>query len=457
MNKTYLITLIIILGLIIIGVGFLIFQRNYQGKELKIKYLENQNSEKTLEDNDQINNEVNLLNLARKIAGFDKEMSYLVLFQNNLELRPTGGFISSFATVKVTKAQLEEFEFYDTAFFDLELSQPTNIAPPMPINKYLWVENWQFRDGNWSPDFPTSANKMIELYNLQGGQETFDGVIAITPAVLESLLEIYGPLDLPEYDLVIHKDNFLLTLEQHIEIDYRKQGIQRFDRKNILKDIAQILIEKVIQENPFQLFGMLDLAQEHLNQKDILLYFKDNGLQKNIQKMNWDGRIRNFEQDCFMVVDSNVNSFKADYFIRRNLNYFIDFSQEMPTAKLIINYHHTAQEKSWLTRDYNDWLRVYVPQGSWFNNIKGLSTEPQYGEEFNKTIMAGLVKVPVGNHHQVVLDYTLPQHIEKKPYKLLIQRQAGIGALPVKIEFIGENGLKENINETILTDKIFEF
>jgi len=450
-KKQFIISLSLIA--ILIGVGFWITTINQKtSKEsTQVHYLnETVNVQEIKED-------PNIFSLLRQIAGFEKEMNYLVLFQNNLELRPTGGFVSSFATAKIKDARPKDFQFYCTAVFDLDLSTPTQLQPPDPIKKYLWVKNWQFRDGNWSPDFPTTAEKMMELYHLQGGQEEFDGVIAITPEVLKSLLEIHGPIEMPDYNLTISADNFLLTLEQQVEIDYLAQGIQKYERKDILKDLAKILIEKTLSLDPLKSLKLISLAQKHLNQKDILLYFKNTQLQKDISRLGWSGEMKKTDSDYLAVIDANVNAFKADYFVNRNIEYTIDLSKEIPRAKLTINYEHTAEEKSWLTRDYQSWLRVYVPEGSWFTKIDGLSTDAEYGKEFGKTFAAGLVKVPIASTHQVVLEYDLPEDIDANNYKLYIQKQPGIEELPIKIEIITPNGEIKHIQKTIKTDSEFNF
>ncbi len=436
---------------ILIGIAFLItsIQQKNQKENTKVYYLNG------TAISPEIKEDPSVFSLLRQIAGFEKEMNYLVLFQNNLELRPTGGFISSFATAKIKDAHPKDFQFYCTAVFDLDLSTPTQLQPPYPIKEYLWVKNWQFRDGNWSPDFPTSAQKMIELYRLQGGQEIFDGVIATTPEVLKSLLEIHGPIEMSDYNLTVSADNFLLTLEQQVEIDYLAQGIQKHERKDILKDLAKILIEKTLSLNPLKSLNLVSLAQKHLNQKDILLYFKDAKLQEDISRLGWSGEMKQTDSDYLAVIDANVNAFKADLFIERSFKYEIELSQVRPRAKLTINYNHTAKEKSWLTRDYQSWLRVYVPEDSWFTNIDGLATPPEYGKEFAKTFMAGLVKVPILSAHQVVLEYNLPDNIKDEPYTLLIQKQPGIKELPVEIEITTPNGKTKHIQETLLTDKVF--
>jgi len=437
-------------AILLIGLAFFVtgLSKKTANDNLHVEYLQDKEKE--------VQEAPNFLALIRQLAGFEKEMSYLILFQNNLELRPTGGFVSSFATAKVKESKPKDFNFYGTAVFDLTMSKETNITPPGPIEEYLWVKNWQFRDGNWSPDFPTAAQKMIELYHLQGGEEEFDGVIAITPEILKSLLEIHGPIELKDYGLTIDKDNFLLTIEKQVEIDYKDQGIPRSERKDILKDLAQVLIEKTVSLNPLKSLRLINLAKDHLEKKDILLYFKDPQIQEDIAYYGWTGEVKQTNSDYIYVVDANVNAFKADLFVKRNISYELDLSTNTPKARITINYEHTAEEESWLTRDYKSWLRVYLPEGSWVTKTEGLSTVPEYNKEFSKTFVAALVSVPTNSSHRVVLEYNLPTDISFNPYTILIQKQPGINELPVEITLIGQNETSKTTQKIIEQDTYFE-
>ena len=447
--------ILISLILLILGLGFfgLAIKKQAQKTAPKVYYLNN-NETSTQPTLPEIAEKPNLFALAKKVAGFEKEMNYLLLFQNSLELRPTGGFISSFGILKVKDAKTQDFQFYDTAVFDIYLSSPTQVEPPSPIHDYLFVKNWQFRDGNWSPDFPTTAQKMIEFYQTQGGKETFDGVIGITPEVLKSLLKIHGAIELKDYNLTIDQDNFLLALEKQVEMDYWAQDIPRKDRKNILRDLAKILLEKTLALNPLRSLSLIGTMQDLLNQKDVLLYFNDSQLEKDIETLGWSGVIKQADSDYLMVVDANVNAFKADLYVERSLKYEVDLASIPKKARLTIHYFHTATQKSWLTRNYQSWLRIYVPENSWFTNINGIATQPEYAKEFGKTVVAGLVKVPIASNQDVILEYDLPENVSADNYKFFIQKQPGIKELPVEIIVNYPDGTQKTIQQTITTDKI---
>jgi len=113
-----------------------------------------------------------------------------VLFQNNFELRPGGGFIGSFGILKVKGGKVTKFEVHDTGNFDGRI--PDTVAPPYPMKETLNIPSWKLRDSNWEPDFETNAKQAIEFYKMGQGEENFDGVVAITANVLTSFLSGRG-------------------------------------------------------------------------------------------------------------------------------------------------------------------------------------------------------------------------------------------------------------------------
>jgi len=130
--------------------------------------------------------QVSFLKMIPEIAGFNGEKTYLLLFQNNLELRPSGGYIGNFGIIKVENGNPTVFELHDTNIFDGFGTIKTE--PPRPLYDHLKIDNWQMRDGNWSPDFKISAEQVEYFYRLQGGHENFDGIIAINATPIEPIV-----------------------------------------------------------------------------------------------------------------------------------------------------------------------------------------------------------------------------------------------------------------------------
>ena len=110
------------------------------------------------------------------------ERRYLLLLQNNMELRPGGGFLGQYAIVKIKNGDVTSLLIEDANLLDQRIS--AKVAPPYPFKRMMQLKKWKFRDSNFSADFPTNVEKAKYFYKLSGGNNEFDGVIAVNAGVL---------------------------------------------------------------------------------------------------------------------------------------------------------------------------------------------------------------------------------------------------------------------------------
>ncbi|EKE21911.1 MAG: hypothetical protein ACD_7C00096G0028 [uncultured bacterium] len=391
-----------------------------------------------------------LTKLAKEIISGEKV--FLVLFQNNMELRPGGGFIGSFAIIKTENGKVKSYAVHDTSNFDGRI--PENDQMPAPMKKIFKINAWKLRDSNYSPDYPTNAQKALDFYYQGQGKEKFDGVIAVNAAVLESILKITGPIRLAGYPNIFEADSALLTLEKQVEIDYAQQGIEQGERKDVMNVFLRELLKKSVELSKLDKLKLAKKLIGQLKNKNIQLYFVNSNLQKLAQEGQWDGAMDvSWDKDYLMVVDANLGAYKSDYYVKRSLMYAVDLTKEIPEAILKITYNHTGKEKNWMTRDYLTYLRIYVPKGSRINEFSE-SGEIAYGEEFNKKFAGGFVKVPINSVKTVEIKYILPKELKTVEYKLKIQKQSGNGVVPAKIEVKLPGGEIKNFDLELNGDEI---
>ncbi|MFA5318027.1 MAG: DUF4012 domain-containing protein [Patescibacteria group bacterium] len=124
--------------------------------------------------------EENIINLLHSLLFEEQEQVYLILLQNNTELRPTGGFIGNYGILKIKEGRITSLYIDDIYNLDKLAEEKLEIIPPEPLRKYFNRERWFLRDINWSPDFSISAHRAWAMYLLEGGQEKIDGIIAVT-------------------------------------------------------------------------------------------------------------------------------------------------------------------------------------------------------------------------------------------------------------------------------------
>lgn len=372
-----------------------------------------------------------------KIAGFNEKKTYLVLFQNSHELRATGGYIGSFAVVSLKDGKVKNFNFHDTSNFDYQNNNKGGLEKtPAPFQKYLDITWWGLRDSNWNPHFPKTAERVIKFYQDLGGKKDIDGVVALTPKVLKRTLKITGPIKL-EGEKEFRAENVVDRIQYRVEKGFLEEEGARKRRKEIMKELAQKIIEKTKSWNPLSYPKLLNSAKDAARKKEFQVYFKDKDLQQFFSRQSWTGELKSASKDYLMLVDTNLGALKTDRVIDRKLSYELDLTDPGGRARgrLEITYNHKGKTRDWRTSDYKDYLRVYLPQGTKLVGSKGLSSAPKLKTHTDKTSLEGWLQVPLGQKKTVVFEYLLPKRIDHQDYLLTIQKQAGVDEIPVKLKY----------------------
>jgi len=311
------------------------------------------------------------------LLGAGGKQRYLLLFQNNTEIRPTGGFLGSFAVLDVSHGEITNLEVPEGGSYDLQGSLKKNLVAPLPLQ--LVSARWEFQDSNWFPDFPTSARQALEFYQ-DAGWPTVDGVVAVNATFISSLLSLLGPVEMTEYDKNIDSENFLFETQKMVEYDYATYQNQADDReeaapKAFIGDLAEVLLSRVKNLDVPALLQILDAAQTGLTQKDIQLYFPDEKSQKAAHKLDWTGEIKPTDHDYLMVVNTNLGGGKTDLVIGEKINLEVNVQTDGRIINtLTVTRQHNGLNGAMFTGVNNvNFMRVYVPKGSRLISAAGFS------------------------------------------------------------------------------------
>ena len=367
------------------------------------------------------------------------QRTYLVLLQNNYELRPGGGFLGQYAIVKVKDGEVLSTFVEDANLLDQRIT--VKITPPYPLTRKLQLKRWKMRDSNFSPDFPTNAQKAEYFYRLAGGGQKFDGVIAINANVFDHALAITGPITPAGYSTTFKAEDGALKLEEVVEKAYLGDDVAaelKQNRKAIMKVLAVEMVKRLATVDNIP--KMIEFAHRELGEKNIMLYFKDATLQNIVAGVKWDGTVNtDWSNDYLMLVDANLGALKSDYFVDRSVNYEVDFTGEKPIATLTHTYKHRATYGDWRTSDYHTYLRAYIPKGSTMLERK-LVGYPLTDEGFNKTYFGVFVDAVMNHETPGMIKYQLPDTIKEEGYQLMLQKQSGVGTTPVSITIKKKDG-----------------
>lgn len=386
-----------------------------------------------------------LLESTPYLLGMDSPRNYLVIFQNDKELRPTGGFLTGYAIVKVDKAKFEPALSDD--IYNLDAKYKPSIPAPDPLVKYIkgpyvLSKNLRLRDMNWSPDFQISMdtfNKAIK----EVGVNNIDGIISVDTKVLENLLSVIGPIGVSGYGNFSTKNDprcncpqVIYELESYADVEgpiiwdpltgkIILKPKNSDNRKKIIGPLMNSILANALGQPKEKLPDLFQAAFKSLTEKHVLLYLLDAKVQTAVSDFGLGGVIRDYSGDYLHINDANLGGRKSNLYATEEVLQDINVARDGSVTKTVtITYKNPEKQDGWLNSVLPTWVRVYVPKGSTLITSEGLESKAEPYEDLGKTVFAGFFQLRPEGVSKVTFQYKLPFKVSKN-YKLLIQKQPG--------------------------------
>jgi len=399
---------------------------------------------------------VPLANLLPALAGYPETSRFLIILQNNDELRPSGGFIGVYAILEIQNGEIISLKTDDSYHLDMpaSLSDKWTKEPPAPIKKYLKVEKWYFRDANWSPDWPTSAQQIEEIYQgelVATGQPTptLTGVMAINPDFVSDLISLVGPITVRGETYTA--DNLQSLLQYNVEVAYKEQNISSWNRKDVINELVAELKARLFRLPSQQWTTLLSIADSNISERNLQLFLNNSNWQTQTRSLQAGGEVKKTAGDYLMVVDSNFGAFKSDVVVKKDITYSVAPKNGKLTAAAKLSYRHEG-DFDWRTTRYRSYTRIYAPLGSKLQSLAGLDEATQDlsvidDEELGKTIFGFFLTVEPGTTREITVNYELPDSLnraaEAGTYELFVQKQSGNRIKNLELNFSFDKSIKK--------------
>ncbi len=431
---------------------------------------------------------VSLIDGLSKVFGSQDFKRYIVVFQNNREIRATGGFMGSFAVVDVQKGKILNIDVPGGGTYDVKGQLDTYQKPPLPMQ--LVNGRWEFHDANWWPDFPATAQKIEWFYEHSRGA-TVDGVIAINATVLERFLSVIGPVENTEYDVLLNADSALDTIQKEVEIDYDKEKNQP---KAIIADLLEQFLSAITTIDKIDIVRLLTTLHDAAKEKEIQVYFNDAQVQKTFKEYGWTGEMFNIEpkQDYLYVVNTNLQGQKSDAKITQHIEHqaVVQPNGSVHVTTVIQRTHEGKPGEQFYGAANVNYMRMYVPKGAQLLDAGGFTyppesvfhaPEPWYESDkqveniqsnqtvhketgthiytaFNKTVFGNWTITKPGQTSKVYVEYVLPftinlndtkKHATQSWYETVLQKEVKPAAR-YSLVVQKQSGVKSTFDSTII-------
>jgi hypothetical protein len=373
----------------------------------------------------------------------------LILFQNDKELRPTGGFLTAYSIAKVDKGRFIPVVSGDT--YNLDDRYTPTIPAPDPFKKYLkgiyvLSNKYRLRDMNWSPDFAQSM-QLFTTEAQKAGITKIDGVIAVDTQMLVNLLDVIGPIGVSGYGefstkivpqcncpQVIYELESFADIEGPIVWSENEPGKIVYapanydNRKKIIGPLMNSILSNTMGQPKDKLPALFNAAVKSLTEKHTLFYLFDEKSENAIETFGIGGNVKDYDGDYLMINDANLGGRKSNLYTTQEVTQDINIAKDGTVEKtLTLTYKNSEKQDGWLNSILPNWVRVYVPKGSELISSEGLEDSQDPYEDLGKTVFAGFFQLRPLGIAKVTFTYKLPFKVDSS-YKLLIQKQPGTDA-----------------------------
>lgn len=379
--------------------------------------------------------------------GASTPKTYLVLFQNNLEVRPTGGVIESFALITFTEGYLSSVEVLSVEQADKKLKG--QVEPPAPIKNYLGKKIWLLRDSNWDPDFPTSAAQ-AEWFLDKEIDRTVDGVIAIDLDFVKAVLKETGPLAIKSLEKEVDDKNIYFSAQKEKKSDF-------------FAHLAKEMIGRIMKLSDKKMLKVTRAIILSLEEKKAQVFFHQVEVQRAIAELGWDGAVTigqcagNCQSDWFGISEASLGEKSPSHLMSREAFFEVFFEEGLIKRKLLLSIENLSKEK------YRSYIRVLSTPTSGFSPV-AIKTKERVVQKAPKINNirghkeAG-VYVEIEPKEKLLMKFSWegPRNISfnsSGEYRLLWRKQAGIESFPIKVKVnLPATVGRKYISEPGLTDK----
>ncbi|GAA2858478.1 DUF4012 domain-containing protein [Microbacterium arabinogalactanolyticum] len=379
--------------------------------------------------------------------GADGPRNYALLFQNNAEIRATGGNPGAGAVLTVDNGKVTMRQ--DQAALNFVLLGPKGRFPQHladPAEEKLFEGDTWSHSQNYTrtPDFADTAHLVGGLWNQTVGGK-LDGVISIDPITLSYMLQVAGPVQVPDETTPVTADNAVKLL--------LSDTYERFGAKG---DLADLYFAKVsaavfskVMSGGWDPLKMVEQLQKATREQRVYAWFADEKQQAMATQLGIDGKIttdnKTVTQTGIYLNDSSHS--KLEYYLsskimvtcsaeKRTVTTTIELHNAVPRADLS-HYTLGARNGRWgqpRTTMMLDVVGIALPGGKLVGSSpeKGARKDQERSGLYKgREAKSMLVNVPMGGSKKVSFTSTVPDDATKP---LQVRYSPTVGETPVTID-----------------------
>ena len=378
------------------------------------------------------------------VAGFFGDKTYLIILQDNDEIRSTGGLTDVMGLVTVHDGTIASLQYYYR--LSPQLQSLVQLDGPASFTNFFGVNAAKLSDSNVQYNFASFAPKMqSDFYNVTGNK--VDGIIAVDFTAVEALMAITGPVTV---------SGEVITSRNVADRLHFDAGTVGNATTGVLSTLTFDLARLVLDSSVSQKLALYTTLQTLESEGHVLIYPS-----QGFWFRNAGGSAASESAppgtDSLSVVDTNLGSQKADFGVNRTIDYHVQlFSDGSAISTLTLSYTNGC----WW--DYDVFSTALVPPGAELVAVQNTThafkgPEVTNGDGF--TALSSSLNVSANTTGSVTYTYIQPNVVSASGithhYDLYIQKQAGIDSYVLNVSVQLPTGATMIHTENVGSNQVF--
>ncbi len=328
------------------------------------------------------------------LLGVTERQRYLILLQNESELRSTGGWLTSYGIVGIEGGQIRELFVDDIYNADGTLKAQGKTYPaPKSMQQALGITTWPFSLINWYPDLTETQVSAEPYIEALGKGNDLDGVVTIDIAFIQKLLDKWGGIEVPGETEIITSSNLYSKIFQMHE-EFTPGSTQK---TTFLADLANQIITKILSMNISDLISLGAVFGDSLDEKHLQATFKNSDAYDFFNARAWAGSLDSRYNESPISIDWNWGGNKANLYLNKNYNLAITI-RDADTIDFLytISTENGSKSTTYPEGDYINYQRIYLPSNATVLSVRGMKDNKfDTNKEGGFKVIGGWFNVPI--------------------------------------------------------------
>ena len=249
------------------------------------------------------------------LLGADGPKTYLISFQNDAEIRATGGLPGAFSVVRADNGTITFTHFESDTFFADVRAKGLDFG--RDFSQVYETATEDYRDSNYSAHFPYAAQIWSSMWHEKTGGQ-LDGAMVVDPTTLSYLLAVTGPVPLAD-GTQLTADN-VVSLSEKTLYDRYPQLSQTDERKAYLLDIAAAVSQKLFAPG-VDVARLVRAGGRAAGEHRLLFWSRDPNVEKEILNLPLSGVLPATNHPYVALALNNDSQSKLDYYLHASMDW----------------------------------------------------------------------------------------------------------------------------------------